>query len=97
MTYYDHSSTPVEFIKIDEDYTYTFDNGHVALLKHGYTTSLGNAKAWIAAANEIEELRTRADHLEHMVERAFLLAETYGAQGDDVYAEDIRNALKDRS
>ncbi len=46
-----------EFIKIDEEYTYSFDNGRVGLMKHGHWVGLDNAKAWIAAANEIEELR----------------------------------------
>jgi hypothetical protein len=70
MTYYDDDTAPVEFIQIDEDYTYTYDNGHVGLLRHGHTTSLGNAKAWIAAANEIQELRARVEYLEDECRRA---------------------------
>ena len=46
-------------IKIDDTYTYEFDAGEVSILRHGQMmfAEATPAKAWIAAANEIEELR----------------------------------------
>ena len=53
-----------EQIKIDETYTYVYDNGAVSMLRHGEPwlgagtyAPMQAPKAWIAAANEIEELR----------------------------------------
>lgn len=57
-----------EYVKIDEEYTYSFDQGRVGLLKNGHWTSLNNGKAWIAAANEIEELRATVQSLTQQIE-----------------------------
>lgn len=61
-----------EQIKIDDKYTYEFDDGVVSLRRNGYpwistesswggitdpSGPLNAPKAWIAAANEIETLR----------------------------------------
>jgi len=52
-----------EQVKIDDKYTYEYDNGRVRILRHGqdWLTDPQGAKAWIAAAGVIEELRTALD------------------------------------
>lgn len=57
-------------VKIDEEYTYNYSEGHVDILRHGQDwlcNPIGN-QAWIAAANEIEELRKQVDDLRDQVE-----------------------------
>lgn len=59
-----------ERIKIDDTYTYVFDGGVVSILWHGDPWLGGSradfpgAKAWIAAANEIADLRAEVERLE---------------------------------
>lgn len=60
-----------EQIAIDEKYTYQFDAGHVQILRHGQPWlgqepgGFPGSNAWIAAANEIEELRAENQRLRH--------------------------------
>lgn len=60
-----------EQIVIDEKYTYQFDEGHVQILRHGEpwlgaeTGCFEGSNAWIAAANEIEDLRAENKQLHH--------------------------------
>lgn len=86
-----------EYVKIDEEYTYSFDEGRVGLLKNGHWTSLNNGKAWIAAANEIEELRKQVANLHVAVEGAYKFANTLESEDDDANAWRLRDAMKDRS
>jgi hypothetical protein len=67
-----------ERIKIDDTYTYEFDEGKVSILRHGLpwlsteygwggtdaSGALTAPKAWIAAANQITDLRAQVESLE---------------------------------
>lgn len=59
-----------ERIKIDDTYTYAYDNGHVQLLRNGLPWlgeepgGFAGSKAWISAANEIVSLRAKVGELE---------------------------------
>ncbi|MBF4459505.1 hypothetical protein [Pseudoclavibacter sp. VKM Ac-2867] len=59
-----------ERIKIDDTYTYAYDDGHVQLLRNGLPWlgeepgGFPGSKAWISAANEIESLRANIAELE---------------------------------
>ena len=87
-----------EQIKIDDTYTYEFHDGEVTLLRHGLPWIIDPiaAKAWIAAANEIEELRERAAKAEAMVERAFAHANNLASMGLVIEADTLRDRLKGR-
>lgn len=67
-----------EQIKIDEKYTYQFDNGNVQLLRDGQywldsrDNSLTAAKAWIAAACRIEKLEIQVAQLQSQLAAAQL-------------------------
>ena len=58
-----------DHVRIDEKYTYIFDEGRVEILRYYMQTDApSHAKAWIAAAAEIERLRAA-----HEAERRALL------------------------
>lgn len=59
----------MDTIPIDDTYTYRFTGGRVEILRHGQpwlgaeTGTFPGAKAWIAAACEIESLREEVAQL----------------------------------
>lgn len=59
-----------EQVKIDDTYTYVFTHGEVTLYRHGepWLASPNAPKAWIAAANEISDLRAYISNLEDQIE-----------------------------
>lgn len=73
-----------EKIVIDEKYTYVFDNGKVEILRNGEpwigaeNGSFEGSKAWISAANIIEELRSEVSELKEKV--SLLEEENFGLQ-----------------
>lgn len=60
----------MDTIRIDDDYTYQYDDGRVQILRHGRpwlgqeTGSFPGSKALIAAAGEIERLREQVARLQ---------------------------------
>ncbi|WP_371031249.1 hypothetical protein [Pseudoclavibacter sp. JSM 162008] len=80
---------PKELIPIDEKYTYSFDNGHVEILRNGepWLDTPPGVKAWISAACQLEELRAKV---------AELSLETEGRAADDRHlrAETLRTAAR---
>lgn len=52
-------TTAPKTIRIDEKYSYVYDNGRVEIRRNGlpWLENPEAAKAWISAANELDELR----------------------------------------
>jgi hypothetical protein len=91
-------------IRIDDTYTYVFDRGVVSILRHGNPWLGGHlvgafpgAKAWIAAAAEIADLRERVGLADTIAERAFAYANQLEAAGLHASADGLREAPKGRS
>ncbi len=87
---------PIERTTIDERYTYIFDNGRVDLLRNGksWIQDAPLSKAWIAAANEIERLRTELRVTQSDLEVA--LDELNAAKQDSLRLEAAEHALENQ-
>lgn len=92
----------IEQIKIDEKYTYQFDQaiGHVQILRNGEPWlgeergGFPGSKAWISAANEIEQLRNRIAELETTPRKSKEPAQRIHSRNVNHLKEDMEASLR---
>lgn len=59
--------TSAKFVKIDEEFTYSLDEGRVGILRNGsWLPRTQWDKAWTAAANELEQIRDEHHTMEEL-------------------------------
>lgn len=89
-----------EKIAIDEKYTYVFDDGKVEILRNGEpwlgaeTGYFEGSKAWIAAANLIQDLRNDIDGLN--LEIGDLVDTVHTLENEKISLEDENRDLEDQ-